>query len=145
MHVHLWYAQNQLPTFIAFGVTGVQDMGSDFKRTSAWRDAIENGTAVGPHILTSGPPVDGRPSDDDKLPVIVARNAAEARAAFDQLWNMNVDFIKVLSGLSRESYLRIGRTSPALARAAGGPHPDGGHRVGRDRGAAARVSNICSA
>ena len=107
MHVHLWYAQNQLPTFVAFGVTGVQDMGSDFKRTSAWRDAIENGTAVGPHIRTPGPPVEGRPSDNDKLPVIVARTAPEARAAFDQLWHMNVDFIKVLSGLSRESYLAL--------------------------------------
>jgi imidazolonepropionase-like amidohydrolase len=107
MHVHLWYAQNQLPTFVAFGVTGVRDMGSDFKRTSAWRDAIEKGTAVGPHILTSGPPVDGHASDDDKLPVVVAQNAKEARVAFDQLWNMNVDFIKVLSGLSRESYLAL--------------------------------------
>jgi imidazolonepropionase-like amidohydrolase len=107
MHVHLWYAQNQLPTFVAFGVTGVRDMGSDFKRTSPWRDAIEKGTAVGPHILTSGPPVDGHASDDDKLPVVVAQNAKEARVAFDQLWNMNVDFIKVLSGLSRESYLAL--------------------------------------
>jgi len=107
MHVHLWYAQNQLPIFIAFGVTGVRDMGSDFKRTSSWRDAIEKGTAVGPHILTSGPPVDGHASDDDKLPVVVAQNAKEARVAFDQLWNMNVDFIKVLSGLSRESYLAL--------------------------------------
>lgn len=107
MHVHLWYAQNQLPTFIAFGVTGVKDMGSDFKRTSAWRDAIERGTAVGPHILTSGPPVDGRPSDDEKLPVIIAQNPQEARAAFDKLWEMDVDFVKVLSGLSRESYLAL--------------------------------------
>src|SRR5665213_482969 len=31
MHVHLWYEQNQLPVFLAFGVTGVQDMGSDFE------------------------------------------------------------------------------------------------------------------
>ena len=107
MHVHLGYAQNPLPTFIAVGVTGVQDMGSDFKRTSAWRDAIEKGTAVGPHILTPGPPVDGRASDDEKLPVMVAQNATEARAAFDKLWDLNVDFIKVLSGLSRESYLAL--------------------------------------
>ena len=107
MHVHLWYPQNQLPTFIAFGVTGVKDMGSDFRRTSAWRDAIEKGTAVGPHILTSGPPVDGQPSDDDKLPVIIAQNAREARAAFDQLWDLNVDFIKVLSGLSRDAYFAL--------------------------------------
>src|SRR5271163_1558516 len=63
MHVHLWYKENQLPVFLAFGVTGVQDMGSDFARTSAWRAAIETGKAVGPHIVTSGPPVTERPSD----------------------------------------------------------------------------------
>jgi imidazolonepropionase-like amidohydrolase len=107
MHVHLWYPQNQLPTFLAFGITGVKDMGSDFKRTSAWRDAIEKGTAVGPHIVTSGPPVDGRPSDNDKLPVLIAQNAREARAVFDQLWNLDVDFIKVLSGLSRDAYFAL--------------------------------------
>jgi len=107
MHVHLWYPQNQLPTFIAFGVIGVKDMGSDFRRTSAWRDAIEKGTAVGPHILTSGPAVDGHPSEDGKLPVIVAQNAREARAAFDQLWDLDVDFIKVLSGLSRDAYFAL--------------------------------------
>jgi len=106
-HVHLWYKQNQLPMFIAFGVTGVQDMGSDFAQTSVWRAAIESGKAIGPHILTSGPPVDGNPSDDDKLPVLVARTPEEARKAFDQLWDMDVDFIKVLSGISRDAYFAL--------------------------------------
>src|SRR5712692_1901218 len=32
MHVHLWYKENQLPVFLAFGVIGVQDMGSEYKR-----------------------------------------------------------------------------------------------------------------
>jgi hypothetical protein len=106
-HVHLWYKQNQLPMFIAFGVTGVQDMGSDFAQTSVWRAAIESGKAIGPHILTSGPPVDGNPSDDDKLPVLVARTPEEARKAFDQLWDMDVDFINVLSGISRDAYFAL--------------------------------------
>src|SRR5580700_4488169 len=70
MHVHLWYKENQLPVFLAFGVTGVQDMGSDYPRLVAWRDEIETGKAPGPHVVTSGPPV----ADDDrlsgKLPVI---------------------------------------------------------------------------
>ncbi len=107
MHVHLWYKENQLPTYIAFGVTGVRDMGSDFERTSAWRAAIERGEAIGPHIVTSGPVVDGAPSDNDKLPVIVARDAPEARRAFDRLWNMNVDFIRVSSALPFDSYTAI--------------------------------------
>jgi imidazolonepropionase-like amidohydrolase len=107
MHVHLWYQENQLPLFLAFGVTGVQDMGSDFARVSAWRDAIESGRAIGPRIVTPGPPVDGRESDEPKLPVLVARTPQDARQAFDQLWDMNVDFVKVLSGLSRDSYFAL--------------------------------------
>jgi imidazolonepropionase-like amidohydrolase len=106
MHVHLYYKQ-YLPLFVAFGITGVQDMGSDFSQVSVWRDDIEKGTAVGPHIITSGPPVDGGKSDDPKLPVVVARNAAQAREAFDRLYKMNVDFIKVLSGLPREAYIAL--------------------------------------
>jgi len=107
MHVHLGHLENQLPAFIAYGVTGVQDMGSDFQKTSAWRDAIETGKAVGPHIITSGPPVNGVPSDDPKLPVIVVKTPDEARKAFDRLYDMNVDFIKVLSGLSADAYFAL--------------------------------------
>lgn len=106
MHVHLYYKQ-YLPLFVAFGITGVQDMGSDFSRVSAWRNEIEKGTTVGPHIITSGPPVDGGTSDDPKLPVMVARTADQARQAFDQLYKMDVDFIKVLSRLPREAYFAL--------------------------------------
>ncbi len=106
MHVHLFYKQ-YLPLFIAFGVTGVQDMGSDFSKVKVWRDEIEQGSAIGPRILTSGPPVDGGPSEDPKLPVLVARNAAQGRQAFDQLYKMDVDFIKVLSLLPRDAYFAL--------------------------------------
>jgi imidazolonepropionase-like amidohydrolase len=106
MHVHLYYKQ-YLPLFVAFGVTGVQDMGSDFSKVSEWRDEIEKGSAIGPHILTSGPPVDGGASNDPKLPVLVARTADQARVAFDQLYKMDVDFIKVLSRLPRDAYFAL--------------------------------------
>lgn len=106
MHVHLYYKQ-YLPLFVAFGVTGVQDMGSDFSKVRVWRDEIEKGTATGPHIVTSGPPVDGGVSDDPKLPLLVARNAEQARQAFDQLYKMDVDFIKVLSRLPRDAYFAL--------------------------------------
>ncbi len=106
MHVHLYYKQ-YLPLFVAFGVTGVQDMGSDFSKVSAWRDEIEKGAAAGPHIITSGPPVDGGTSEDPKLPLLVARNADQARVAFDQLYKMDVDFIKVLSRLPRDAYFAL--------------------------------------
>ena len=106
MHVHLYYKQ-YLPLFLAFGVTGVQDMGSDFSKVKIWRDEIEKGSAIGPRILTSGPPVDGGASEDPKLPLIVARTADQGRQAFDQLYKMDVDFIKVLSRLPREAYFAL--------------------------------------
>jgi imidazolonepropionase-like amidohydrolase len=107
MHVHLWNKENQLPAFLAFGVTGVQDMGSDYDRVMAWREEIETGKAPGPHVVTSGPPVAGDDSSSDQLPVLVARTAIEARQAFDQLWNLEVDFVNVLPGLSRDAYFAL--------------------------------------
>ena len=107
MRVHLWNKENQLPIFVAFGVTGIEDVGGDFKRVVGWRNQIETGKAIGPHVVTSGPPVGGRDSDDSKPPVIVARTADEARKAFDQLWELDVDFIDVLSDLSRDAYLAL--------------------------------------
>ncbi len=106
MHVHLYY-KPYLPLFVAFGVTGVQDMGSEFPKVKEWRDEIEKGAAIGPRIITSGPPVDGSPSDDPKLPLIVARTPDQARQAFDQLYKMDVDFIKVLSRLPRDAYFAL--------------------------------------
>ena len=55
----------------------------------------------------AGPAREGRPSEDQKLPLWWPALPEEARAAFDQLWKMNVDFMKVLSGLSRESYFAL--------------------------------------
>jgi len=107
MHVHLWYEQNQLPVYLAFGITGVQDMGSTFERVAKWRAAIVEGKAPGPHVVTCGPPVVEKPTGDDKLPGIIATTPEEARKAFDQLWDMDVDFIKVLSGLSRDAYFAL--------------------------------------
>ena len=107
MHVHLWYPQNQLPAYLAQGVTGVRDMGSDFTRVAAWRKAILDGKALGPHVLTSGPAVMGKPSDDPKLPSIVASTPEEARRAVDRLEDMGVDFIKVLSNVPQDAYIAL--------------------------------------
>jgi imidazolonepropionase-like amidohydrolase len=111
MHVHLWYEQNQLPVYVANGITGVRDMGSDFARTKAWRKDAESGKEVGPHIITSGAAVDGRKPDDPKLSVIVAVTPEDARRAFDRLDDSGVDFIKVLGNLSRDAYLALAERS----------------------------------
>jgi imidazolonepropionase-like amidohydrolase len=104
MHVHLWYPENQFAMYLAWGVTGVRDMGSDLHRVRGWQRDIEAGKIRGPYIVTCGSPLDGEPSGDAKLPVLAVKSAEEARKAVDRLTAEHVDFIKVLSGLSREAY-----------------------------------------
>ncbi|HUA86937.1 MAG TPA: amidohydrolase family protein [Bryobacteraceae bacterium] len=106
MHVHLASA-SQFPEFIAHGVTGVEDMGSDFARVSAWRQEIESGKTVGPHIITSGPAVAGQSPDGLEFPVLAAAGPRDARRVFDRLWDMNVDFIKIQPDLSADSYFAL--------------------------------------
>jgi hypothetical protein len=107
MHVHLWYKEHLFPMYLAYGVTGVRDMGSDLTQLNAWRKQIASGNLLGPHIETCGPAVDGFPSTDPKLPVVVVRDAREARTTYDRLDNMNVDFIEVLATLPRDAYFAL--------------------------------------
>ncbi|HLJ51584.1 MAG TPA: amidohydrolase family protein [Bryobacteraceae bacterium] len=108
MHVHLWYKENQLPQYVAWGITGVRDMGSDLAQVKRWRAEMQAGKFVGPHIETSGPPVDGGPSDDPKLPILVVQTPVEARNTYDDLeQKYNVDFVKVLSRLPRDAYFAL--------------------------------------
>jgi hypothetical protein len=113
MHVHLafpWSSPVELwePSlwlFIANGVTGVRDMGSDWDVLRAWRDKIEAGVAVGPRIVAAGPILDGpTPGYPGRITV---HNAGEARAAVQSLAKLGVDFIKVHGHLSRDSYFAI--------------------------------------
>ncbi len=113
MHVHLafpWSAPTELSEpslwlFIANGVTGVRDMGSDWDVLRSWRDKIETGAVVGPRIVAAGPILDGpTPGYPGRITV---RNAAEAREAVQSLARLHVDFIKVHAHLSRESYFAI--------------------------------------
>ena len=107
MHVHLWNAENLPAMYLAYGVTGVRDMGSSFERTVALRRAIEDGKVVGPHILTSGPGIDGRKSDDARLPILTVATPEQARLAVDEVNDMGADFLKVFSGIELEPYMAM--------------------------------------
>lgn len=96
MHVHLAGKKDALPLYVASGVTGVRDMGGDFARVAAWRKAIAGREMAGPHIVTSGPPVDGA----------TVKTPDEARRAFDRLDSMDVDFIDVLP-LPRQAFFAL--------------------------------------
>jgi hypothetical protein len=107
MHVHLEMSSKQsLPYFIAYGVTGVRDMGANsFDTIRQWRNEIEKGTQIGPHIVAAGPMIDG-PFFVNELRVTVT-TPSEARRAVDSLVALGVDFIKVHQQISKEAYLAL--------------------------------------
>ena len=106
MHVHL-SRREYLPLYLAHGITGVRDMGGDFDQVRTWRDQVQSGRLIGPHIETCGSPVDGFPSDDPRLPVRVVRGPVEARAEYDRLDDEAVDFIAVRPRLPRDAYFAL--------------------------------------
>ncbi len=118
-HVHLTKAGVlSLPLFVANGVTGVRDMGSDFREVAAWRSQIEAGTLIGPRVKTSGQMLESRANVErmkregtvepvDRLRIGVA-NAAEGRAAVARLAREGVDHIKMRTTPDLETFLAIG-------------------------------------
>ena len=59
MHVHLGRSgKSTLGLYVANGVTGVRDMGGEFRVVRAWADSTAAGTLTGPHILVASPVVE---------------------------------------------------------------------------------------
>lgn len=112
MHVHLvfgdWFPlaqQISLPLFVANGVTGVRDMGSELATVQQWRDQIEEGSLLGPRIFTSGPMLDG---PKPRFPSSIAVGTPEeGRKAVDDLKRSGVDFIKLQSLLPPDAVFAI--------------------------------------
>jgi hypothetical protein len=96
MRVQLSNPGRQLPVFLAFGVTGIRDRGGNYLRAAESRLEIQQGKAIGPRIVASGPAVGGG-----------TQTPQTARLAFDRLFEDSVDFIQVLPDLSREAYLAL--------------------------------------
>jgi imidazolonepropionase-like amidohydrolase len=113
-HVHTGQRDIYLPLYVANGITGVRDMGGDLEEPTGyssaryvqlnqWREAIEDGTLIGPHMVLAGYQIDGYPWPGN----VTVTTAQEGRQAVAALQRTGVDFIKVKSGLSRASYLAI--------------------------------------
>jgi imidazolonepropionase-like amidohydrolase len=105
MHIHLTVIPDQsvsreiiAPLLVAYGVTGVRDMGGDWQRLTDLRKAISDGVIVGPRFITPGPFVDGpQAASNVVLPV---NSEIEARQAVRKLNAQGVDFIKVQAALT---------------------------------------------
>jgi len=126
MHVHLTNQPDQtishellLPLLVAFGVTGVREMGGDWERLQQLRQGVAAGQVIGPRIIAAGPFVDG-PGFVDK-PV---RTPEEARQRVRELKALGVDFIKVQANLSPESYRAVLAEAKPLGLAVAGHVPE---------------------
>jgi imidazolonepropionase-like amidohydrolase len=113
MHVHIagisadpaWSKEVILPELIAYGVTGVRDMGGDLDALLAWKREIAAGALMGPHIVAAGPMLVPRGNKNaEQYPVA---NAEEARQAVRELKQRGADFIKVIGMPSRESFFAV--------------------------------------
>ncbi len=104
MHVHMfndnWKAASAPNLFLANGVTGVRDMGSNLERILALREQIASGSLLGPRMVVPG--VIGGMEDSAGTRRFIS--AAEARAAVRQLKHGGADFVKLYSYLQPEAF-----------------------------------------
>jgi imidazolonepropionase-like amidohydrolase len=129
MHVHLafgdWFPdaeQISLPLFIANGITGVRDMGSELDVVQTWRNAIEGGSLIGPRIMTSGPMLDG---PKPRFPSSIAITTPEdGRRAVDDLKKRGADFIKLQSLIPADAVQAVAEESKKEEIAFEGHVPD---------------------
>ncbi len=129
MHVHLvfgdWFPDAKdisLPLFVANGVTGVRDMGSELDVVQNWRNEIEAGRLIGPRILSSGPMLDG---PKPRFPSSIAIATPEdGRRAVANLKSRGADFIKLQSLIPRDAVLAIAEEARKQRIAFEGHVPD---------------------
>jgi imidazolonepropionase-like amidohydrolase len=112
MHTHVYFdgmaddgSDLILPLFLANGITGIRDMGSDLDRVLSARAAIAAHTLLGPRMVVSGPMLDG-PTSHYKAAIAIT-TPEDGRNAVDMLHSRGVDFIKVQSLIPRDAYFAI--------------------------------------
>jgi imidazolonepropionase-like amidohydrolase len=106
MHAHVEATrESSLQLYVANGVTGIRDMGSDLDFILGMRDATASGRVLGPRIFTAGPILDDAPGDwPFRMRV---KTAEDGRAAVQMLKRRGVDLIKVHDNTPREVFFAI--------------------------------------
>lgn len=129
MHAHLTkIGPTALPLFLANGVTGVRDMGSDFAEVARLRGEIAAAARLGPpRIFTSGPILESaenvermhreqvvEPFERVRAPVA---DPADAARVVDSIAALGVDYLKIRTFASPETFAALA----AAARRVGLP------------------------
>jgi imidazolonepropionase-like amidohydrolase len=129
MHTHAYFGWSQefgdtyvLPMFVANGITGIRDMGSDLDAVLRARAEVAAHRLAGPRMVVSGPMLDGpQVTFKASLPI---RTADDGRKAVDLLKSRGVDFIKTQSGIPRDAYFAIAAEAKKRGIAFEGHVPD---------------------
>jgi imidazolonepropionase-like amidohydrolase len=138
MHSHNQASGTEsLELYLANGVVGTRDMGSDLEFILRLRNRIRRGELSGPEIVAAGPMLDNAPADWPFRRRVT--NAQEAREAVRDLKRRGVDFIKVHNNTPRDAFFAIADEAPKVGL------PFAGHvplAVTIDEGAASGIKSI---
>lgn len=105
-HVHYFDPAPFGHLMIAHGVLVVRDMGHPNEQALQLREALGQGTLLGPEMITTGSILDGDPPFIPQIS-IGCKTPEEGRAAVRGQVAAGVDQIKVYSGLEEEVFLAI--------------------------------------
>ena len=129
MHTHAYFGWSRdfgdsyvLPLFIANGVTGIRDMGSDLGAVLRARADVASHRIIGPRMVVSGPMLDGPKVSFAASMAITTPD--DGRKAVDTLKTRGVDFIKIQSGVPRDAYFAIADEAKKVGLAFEGHVPD---------------------
>lgn len=106
MHAHMEATgEPWLQLYVANGVTGIRDMGSQIDLILKMRDATASGRVLGPRIFAAGPILDDAPGDwPFRMRVRTAKDGVDA---VQWLKRRGVDLIKVHNFTPRDVYFAI--------------------------------------
>jgi hypothetical protein len=106
MHAHMEASgESWLQLYVANGVTGIRDMGSDLDLILKMREATSSGRVLGPRIFAAGPILDDAPGDwPFRMRV---KTAEDGKSAVQLLKRRGVDLIKVHDHTPREAFFAI--------------------------------------
>ena len=129
MHTHVYFDGTAtagtdliLPLFVANGITGIRDMGSELDSVLKARADVAAHRLLGPRLVVSGPMLDG-PKSPYKASIAIA-TPEDGRQAVDRLKARGVDFIKVQSLVPRAAYFAIAAEAKKVGLALDGHVPD---------------------
>lgn len=106
MHVHIeMTGAAWLPLYVANGVTGIRDMGSDLDFILKLRDGAATGEMVAPQIVAAGPILDDAPGE---WPFRMRVTTSErGRSAVQLLKRRSVDLVKVHNYTPRDVFFAV--------------------------------------